>query len=70
MITIFGDRGSKIFVKDPNSGKIIFSDPITSISKATLIALVGFGKYKEIMNNPNLQGIITSFDKNLENYIL
>lgn len=66
MITIF----KNIFIKDPTSGKIIFKDASESIGRATLVALVGFGKYREIMDNVNLQGIITSFDKNLENYIL
>lgn len=63
-------RLSTIFIKDRTTGKWIFKDPRLSPSQATLIALVGFGKYRQIMNNPSLQGIITTFDKNLEDYIL
>ena len=63
-------RLSSIFTKDRTTGKWIFKDASESPSKAVLVALVGFGKYRQIMNDPNLQGIITSFDKNLENYIL
>ena len=63
-------RLSTIFTKDRVTGKWIFKDSNLSPKQATLIALVGFGKYRQIMNDPNLQGIITSFDINLENYIL
>ena len=63
-------RLSSIFTKDRTTGKWIFKDASESPSKAVLVALVGFGKYRQIMNDPDLQGIITSFDKNLENYIL
>ena len=63
-------RLSTIFIKDRITGKWVFKDPNLSPKQATLIALVGFGKYRQIMNDPNLQGIITLFDVNLENYIL
>lgn len=63
-------RLSSIFTKDRTTGKWVFKDASESPSKAVLVALVGFGKYRQIMNNPDLQGMITSFDKNLENYIL
>lgn len=63
-------RLSTIFTKDRTTGKWTFKDVILSPSQATLIALVGFGKYRQIMNNPDLQGIITTLNKELENYIL
>lgn len=62
-------RLNTIFTKDRTTGKWIFKEP-TSPSKVTLIALVGFGKYRQIMNNTATQGIINTFNKNLEDYIL
>lgn len=58
-----------IYKKDINTGKIILN-PNYGLQKAVLFTLVGLNKAKKIMDTPSLQGIITTFDKNLEDYIL